>query len=550
LSGDVVSRWTGHLRGLRFSTAVIAVYAIASLVGALIAFSSSDRGFFIALGGAALVSGVAVVVLLVLRRFITGGHDVDAVVFFSIALGVGVVRGVAMMVVGAQWELIGPTTALAQIINSGISAVVWLFLAGLVFAGRERYRRSYQSLLVQGAAHVEGASYVDADWDRNPAIVQMRANVGGRIAEAQTSPTPAALMRTADAIRTEIEQNLRPLSHRLWFGSFDEYPHVRLPQLLRDSVAAFQMPIVAIGAAWLIGGLIGGPMLFGLTRGALAAVISTACLLALLVVFTSLARRYPSLALGTVYLLVAGTVPLVAADVGLRFMGFDSDFSVANGLIILLPLALIAMMVMGLTISMASSDRSVVLSVAQRHATTSSTGSANALEASSYLHNTVQSELTGVALQLTHAARSGNPLLSRAAVSRAQEIFERSLTQEFRDHRDSAAVRIERVAKAWQGICDVELAVDPVVVTDPRAAVAIQAVEELITNAVRHSGATRITVALTATPDGLSITCWVNRQWGVGAQAGLGTRWLATVSPRGVESTQADGGTSLHLTIT
>jgi hypothetical protein len=547
--GKGMQRWLEGLRGLRFSTPVVVIYAIASFVGALIAFGSADQGLPLRSFAALIVTSAAIVILIVLRRFIAGEKDVDVLVFVLISLGVGGARGVIMMVIGVQWELIQQTTALAQIINSGVSAVVWLMLAGLVFAGRERYKRSYRSLLVQGATQLQAASFVDADWDRNPTIVAMRARVSPHISEAQISPTPEALMHTAEVIRAEIEQHLRPLSHRLWFGSFDDYPHVRLPQLVKDSITAFRMPIRIIAATWLIGGFIGGPMLFGVTRGILSTLISTGVLTGLLLIFTSLARRHPSLMWGITYLLIAGTIPLVAADGVLRILGFDSDFTVDNGLALLLPLALIAMMIMGLTISMANADRDAVLSVAQRYAVESAEGFANALEASTYLHNTVQSELTGIAMQLTDAAKSGDPKRSRAAVERAQEIMTRSLTEQFREQRVAAAVRVAAVANAWDGICDVDISLADGVTEDPRGGVAIQALEELIANAVRHSGASQITATLTRAVDGITIVCHINRQWQVSERQGLGTRWMATLSPAGISTTHAGNGTVLRITI-
>lgn len=542
--------WSAKWAGLRFSTPVVVVYAIASFVGAMIAFSSRDELLGVALVAALIVSGFAVLLLVVLRGFITRDQDVDVVVFFVIALGVGVARGVVMMIVGSQWQLIGQTSAVAQIINSGISAIVWLFLAGLFFASRERYRRLYRSLLVQGATHRQATSLVDADWDRNPAIVDMRARVSPHITEAQLSPTPEALMRTAEAIRIEIEHNLRPLSHRLWFGAFDEYPHARLTALVKDSITAFRMPIRGVVAAWLIGGLIGGPGLFGTTRGLLATVISSAVLTGLLITFTSIARRHPSFGLGVTYLIVAGTIPLVAADAALRSMGLDSDFTLSSELFFLLPLALIALMVGGLAIALAHADRSVVLSVTKRYATPSADAVTRALTASTYLHNTVQSELTGVAMQLTQAAESGDAKRSRAAVRHAQETMNRSLTQGFINQQTDPMKHVDRLVNAWQGICEVDIAVEPDLADNPRVSVAIQVVEELITNAVRHSGATQLTAHLSENSGGISITCRINRQWQSGGIEGLGTTWMAAIAPQGVYATQSESDTVLQLTLT
>jgi hypothetical protein len=541
--------WSEQLKGLRFSTPVIVIYALASFFGALIAFSSSNKGIVLMVGTAAFVTTVAVGIVLILRRFVSGTQDVGPVVFLMLAFGVGVFRGVAMIVISVPWGLIPEENATTQVVNSGVSATVWLFLAAIVLASRERYRQKYRALLVQGAATVQSQALVDADWDSNPAIVSMREKLAVHMAEAGSVPSVESLTRTSEAIRSEIENNLRPLSHRLWFGSFDEYPHVRFTRLVRDSITFFRMPVWVISLTWLFGGFIGGPMLFGFTRGILATVISTAVLAALLLFFRYTAQRRASLFLGIAYLLIAGTVPLIVADLALVSLGFSSDFNVKNGLVIFLPLALIAMMIMGLSISLANSDRGAVLKVAQRYAVVTATGFTNSLEASTYIHNTLQSELTGVALQLKQAADSGDVELSRVAMGRAHEILNRSLTEDYVNRRIDPITRAQKVAQAWRGICKVDIQLGAGVEQDMRATTATQAVEELITNAVRHSGATHIDVTIDLVDSGIRITCRVNRLWQESKRVGLGSRWFSTLSPGGLTSEQHGGWTELGLVI-
>jgi hypothetical protein len=541
--------WSEQLKGLRFSTPVIVIYALASFFGALIAFSSSNKGIVLMVATAAFVTAVAVGIVLMLRRFVSGAQDVGPVVFLLLTFGVGLLRGVAMILVAVPWGLIPEANATTQVVNSGVSATVWLFLAALVLASRERYRQKYRALLVQGAATVQSQALVDTNWDNNPAIVSMREKLAVHLGEARAAPSAESLTRASEAIRSEIENNLRPLSHRLWFGSFDEYPHVRLTRLIKDSITYFRMPVWVISMTWLFGGFIGGPMLFGFTRGILATVISTAVLIVLLLLFRYTAQRYASLFLGVAYLLIAGTVPLIVADLVLLSFGFASDFNMRNGLIILLPLALIAMMIMGLSISLANSDRDAVLKVAQRYAVATATGFTNSLEASTYIHNTLQSELTGVALQLKQAADSGNVELSRIAMERAHEILNRSLTEDYVDQRIDPIKHAQKVAQAWRGICEVDIHFSTGVEQDVRATVATQAVEELIANAVRHSGATHIDVTIDLVDAGIRITCRVNRLWRETDRAGLGSRWFSTLSPGGLTAEQHGGWTEMRLVI-
>lgn len=546
--------WTGRFRGLQFSPAVIVFYAVSSFLGALIAFSSTQANIGTGLLASGIVTAFVVVVLWILRMTVTGGRDVRIGWFVLLSLGVGVSRGLFMVAIAVPWGLLPTSKVLTQIINSAVSAGVWLLLAALLFAGRERYRRQFRSLLVQGAAQRESSALLDADWDKNPSIIAMRENLAPHVLEIGTEPDPQSLLRTAEAIKVEIETNLRPLSHRLWFGSFDEYPHARLSRLVLDSIAGFKPAIWSITTAWIIGGLVGGPMLFGATRGVLAALISSVVLAVLLLFFNSIARGRQSLSLGLIYLGVCATAPLVVADLVLRLAGFDSDFTVASGLLVLLPVALLAVVVMGLVIPLANADRNAVLSVAQQHALTSVSGLTNSLQASSYFHNTLQAEFTGVSLQLKRAAETGDTELSRAAMERAQDLISRSINDHFAATQVDPSSRAEALIRGWRGICELSIQMSDLVTADPRASVAVQAVEELVANAVRHAGATQISVTLEPATGGILIRCHVNREWqerdwGEPGTLGLGTRWLATLAPGGIQVSESRGGCELALVI-
>ena len=546
--------WSDGFRGLQFSASVIGIYALSSFLGALIAFSSSDADIGIALLVSASVTVFVVMVLWLLRVTVIGRRDIHVAVFILIALCVGVIRGLFMVTVAVPMGLMPESKGMTQVANSALSALVWLLLAALLLAGRERYRRQFRSLLVQGATQLESSALLSADWDRNPSIVAMRENLAPHVLELGTTPDPESLMRAAEAIRVEIETNLRPWSHRLWFGSFDEYPHARLSRLVLDSIAGFRPAIWSITAAWIIGGLVGGPMLFGTERGVLATLISSAVLAVLLLVFHSLARGRSSLSLGLIYLGVCATAPLVVADLVLRLAGFDSDFTIASGLPVLLPIALLAVVVMGLAIPLANADRSAVLLVAQQHALTSTSGICGSLQASSYFHNTLQAEFTGVSLQLKRAAETGDTELSRTAMEHAQDLISRSINDHFATTQVDPSSRAEALMRGWRGICELSIQMSDMVASDQRASVAVQAVEELVANAVRHAGATQIKVTLEHASGGILIRCHVNREWhergeGESGTLGLGTRWFATLAPGGIQVSELPGHCELALVI-
>lgn len=552
------ARVSDVLEGVRLSPPVILMYGVASFVGAVIALSTTG----IRAGGVLVVSigvtGAAVLALFGARRMqasrAMGGPMREYAVFLVVALVVGAMRGLLLAVWAAAWDETLEGGVEAQVINSAFAAAIWLTLAGLVFASRERYRQRYQSLLVQGATRNPGQQG-SPDLDAHPSVMQVKARVAQAMAESSAAPTPADLLRVSDAIRNEIENNIRPLSHRLWFSADGGEPQVRWSRLVRDALAGFTAPVATIALIWLAGGLIGGSRLFGLERAVLSAALSTILLAGMLVIGRRMARRSPYL--GLVWALVSAIVPVVAADAVLTALGYPSDIVDGSVLALLLPLALFALIVISSSISLADADREVVLDVAARRRLIPADRMLDTHQLSTYLHNSLQSELTGLAMQLEAAARSGDVTEAGEALQRVHALLARSVSEDFAGLGEDPESRAERVVSGWRGICDVEFSIDPSVVGDPRLPVAVQAAEEIIANAVRHAGATAVSVTITLVEADLQVECWANRMVmtagdvmaGTEAQGGMGLRVLRTLSPSGVRTRQVDGGTVFEVRV-
>lgn len=552
------ARVSDVLEGVRLSPPVILMYSIASFVGAVIALSPTG----IRPGGVLVVAigvtGAAVLALFGARRMQAsrsmGGPMRAYAVFLVVALVVGAVRGLLLAVWTAAWDETLEGGVGAQVINSAFAAAIWLTLAGLVFASRERYRQRYQSLLVQGATRNPGQQG-SPDLDSHPSVMQVKSRVAQAVEESGAAPTPSDLLHVSDAIRHEIENNIRPLSHRLWFSADGGEPQVRWSRLVRDALAGFTAPVATIALIWLAGGLIGGSRLFGLERAVLSAVISTILLAGMLVLGRRMVRRSPRR--GLVWALVSAIVPVVAADAVLTALGYPSDIGDGSVLALLLPLALFALIVIGSSISLADADREVVLDVAARRRLIPADRLLDTRQLSAYLHNSLQSELTGLAMQLEAAARSGDVAEAGEALQRVHALLARSVSEDFAGLGEDPESRAERVVSGWRGICDVVFSIDPSVEGDPRLPVAVQAAEEIIANAVRHAGATAVSVTITLVESDLQVECWANRivmmagdmVASAEAQGGMGLRVLRTLSPSGVRTHQVDGGTVFEVRV-
>lgn len=541
--------------GIAMTPSVIAVYGASSLIAGWISLSASGldaaQVFLISAGVTAGAMGLLLLASRFLRRF-----RVDPVVprygmFALSAAIVGAIRGLTLSGWTAAWGALEQSGVMTQIVNSSFSAVLWMTVAGLLFAGRERYRRQYRSLLIQGAISGGASQAAGLDLDTHPNVVQVRRKLTDALATPNLDPSPEDLNRVAEAIRHEIEFNIRPLSHRLWFSAGAEEPHVRLSRLMRDALGQFTVPITAVSVVWFIGAIVGGLRLFGMERATLSAIVSTSVLVIFLWVGRRLVARYTRV--GALWMLVSAITPVFVADAVSRALGFASVLSGDPALTVLLPTALFALITAGSMISLAHADRDVVIQVATRRSGVPPHEFVGPRQVSSFLHNSLQSEMTGLAMQLESSAAHGDAEQSREALVRLQSLLERSLMGDLKAMNCDVDGRIASIIDGWSGICEVSFSVAEQVRDDPRMPVAVLAAEELVANSVRHSGATLVEVSITAADRGISVIARANHSVPneiVTGAPGIGAQVLRTLAHRKVHMSAEGEWTRFSLVVT
>lgn len=507
---------------MRLSPLAITVYAAVSLVGGFIALDATRAGWWavIVVSAVTSVASVALLVLLgALVRRVRSSARLGAWLI-PIAAFVGAGRAIVLVQIAAESDVPLIGSDVSVILNSTLSAVVWLTLVGLLVAGQDDYRHRFREL-------VRDSVLLDLDVD--PGVQRMRSTISSAVAAAERDPSPEQWAQASQAIRSEIAGTLRPLSHRLWFGAAEEEPHARWTRVVRDAISSFTVPIRWLVLLWAGGALVGGIALFGVTRSIAATCLSTVVLLAVLLLGRRLVAVAGSGLAGWVALSLSALLPIVVTDMGMAWLGFDSEPSWATGLAPLLSLALAGMITLSAAVSLAASDRRAVLAVA------GSTRTLSDERVSAYLHNSLQSELTGMAMQLEGAAQSQDPMLAREALERVQSLLSRSLSEDMAAFHEEPPSRAIRVAQAWAGICEVTFVIDPSVLSEPLLGAAVAAGEELISNAVRHTSATTADVSIDrARNGGLAVTCRADTPGSEPTGSGLGSALLRSMASTGV----------------
>lgn len=535
------SRLASAVEGVRPSPSVVGVYAIASLIGGFITAASAAGTPWQMVTLVALVTTVAVAVLVPANSLpwerLSRRPVMTSVAFLLVAATAGALRGVVFVELARMWGIRLTSDDATQIANSAVSAIVWLTLAGLLIGGRHRYRDRYRALVLQ--------TDIDVDWDRHPSVEQVKRNIGTALSMADGS-AEADPRHVADAIRREIDTNIRPLSHRLWFGAEDEEPRSRPIPLVKDAMAAWTVPMRVVAIVWFTTAVLGGARWLGLEQGLAASIVSTFLIVGMCF---SIGRWIPASPWWRLAALVLGSVVVVVSTDGtLRLVGYPSRLYLDAGSLLLLPVTIVALVVAAAAISLIESDRRTILEVASRE----SREIADRRLQSTFLHNSLQAELTGMAMQLDEAARTGATDETRAALERVHALLARSISQDFAAFQENPRDRIDRIIDGWRGICAVSIDVDAAALGDRRLGIAVQAIEEIVTNAVRHGGARQIRVEVVAGSLGLLIEV-VSDVALVGGDSlssvGLGTRVLAAIAPQGLVVEALDRGSRLVLTI-
>ncbi|MEY4137009.1 MAG: hypothetical protein RL205_1137 [Actinomycetota bacterium] len=537
----------GLLPLLRITPLVLGLYSITSVIAILGTLGSLHAGFMPLFLVSLAVTLVADVVALAVDRILSSRRLTSPATFFIAVVTAGLVRGVALMI-GLNLIGAGPSgPGGMRVLNSVTSITVWMTLIGLFDASRELYRRRYVALLAQAST---AAPMVDPGFDQHPDMLRLKSTLSSFT--ESSSPSAAHSDQIASAIRAEIEHSLRPLSHRIWFSSELAEPRARVGQLIHDALLSLPVPILPVIAVWLACGIAGAVSLFGFARGTLSLAISTLMLLVCLVL-GRLVMRAQRRFLGPILLVACSVIPVVLTDLVIQVMGYPALMS--SPVTVFLIIALGALILGGSAISLAGADRAVILALVERRVIEMRGVSGEGLQGSpselaAFIHNSLQAELHGLALQLDSASRLRDDDQARQALERLGALANRSLSEDFRTFRESPLDRLSRVTEAWAGIAQLDVVVaDGVARDDPRLSTGVRALEELIANAIRHGGARSVSAGIAISATGNLVVSLESDGLLTEALPGMGEGWLAAVSQSPVVLSGSARGSSVRLEI-
>lgn len=432
-------------------------------------------------------------------------------------------------------------------LTSGVACILWLGVIGNVLRARADYRREYADLARQ-AAQMRALSDNDVA-GLDPLILQEWAAVRQRLqgtserirrALDEGRLDAADMTSAARIIQSTVDEEIRPLSHRLWLETPPEPPSLGVRWILTESLRPWRPPITWILLVTLPLLLLGAIRAAGLSVALTVTALIGSTVVVWLGASRALALLLPGhqLAIGIStsvlmpVVLVAvsigvgeGLLGLPANDVGAVVIAVIST-AIALGVIIVRRILLERQLLLDALARSIDAD-AVRLMAAWLHEQSART------RWGEHLHQSVQSELSAVATML-HVASSEPDALRRstAITDAAQRVTRIARTEPALPLDEHPVESITRTVQGWAGLVDVELHLDDCS-ADRFAAwqLAALAVPEALANSVRRGGARWVSVRVRESPGALEVEVIDNGHLDPAAAPGVGSAWLDRHAP-------------------
>lgn len=507
----------------------LVLLSIASFIGILLALGISANTLqviFVAIS-VTLMTAIALAFLIYLGVFFRKFSFSILIVLGSLTL-IGAGRGWFLFELIALTEIADSASLETRVLNSTLTIVIWglifLVIEGRLLQFRNDYRVAFSTRAVELARRNKlTAEQVAQSIDAMDNIQSLQASLRGIADLARSSgASQAQLLVAAQGIRKEIENSLRPLSHRIWFDSSKSQPQFNLWELLKESLRNLRIswsitPLLA-SSAFLVGALplvsifeafvrVGSYfaslaiLLFALRSirvGISGSSIRGAAFALLISLATNVVSDWAAISFGATSLLLENILLFTAAVL--------TTFGVLWVSAILSQLRLdwerVQAMVLG------SSEQSVFNS-----------------RLAGYLHNSLQSQLSGIALALERHEFVPSQDIEKV-LEQLDTLATKSIGQEFTSTALSADMRLAKIVDAWDGISSIKCSIPAELKGDSRLELVVEVVEEAISNAVRHSQAKQIDVQISRRQDDLLVVISHPSSRLTKGKARLGSLWL------------------------
>ena len=472
-----------------------------------------------------------------------------------ILLITGIARGIFMFISFDYLGYQNPSPLLGRVFNSVWNVYIWLGLGSIFIESKRRFTRSYRAALTQililklrdSSISQTGYAYISDQ------ILQMQMRLKGIVEEnASTVNALGTEQILADSLRREVELELKPLSQRLWVKSAYDPPSVRFISVLKTSITQLNFRFHL--AATIYAGSYVLNTIFLLKPG-----ISIAYGILVYFQFYLVNRLREVLIanfegrrnfINLLFLLLVGLIVGLGTTLIFELLGLIYFYSAAILIAPTLPVLIVA----ASFIELAFSDRKTLMEILSKESRVQNEdflAKVNRGNAASFLHNSLQSELTALALQLDSVAKNPEADQSKYVMERVESFITRSRSEDFENFLESPEIRLRRILESWEGIATISLNLDEKIYNDgARASLTVQLIQESISNAIRSGRANEISISGEFFGDSFKITVSDNgKAVTTNRKRGIGSEWIDSIATEDWAFEETDKGRTLKVEI-
>lgn len=358
------------------------------------------------------------------------------------------------------------------------------------------------------------------------------------------------IRKVSQEIKFQIQNVLRPLSHRLWIDSYGDLRTGNPWQIIKDAITELHISKTFMICYQFLIGIFGIGIAIGFTAGLVKSFVATCTTILLFYLFENvwLRNRESKFKSSLFMLFLVGVFPVIASETTSKLLKLQVDF-VAGALI---APALPGVLVLSAVYGLIARDKEFALSAARTIRLSEfndfeiDSDAKSSRELSEYLHHTLQSELQRIS---RHLDMTDEPESAIAYFDELRSILSRTLDDV--DELNSQGIeRLASVCKSWEGIASISLAtqgLDAIEVT--KLARATRLIEEIINNSIRYGDATEILINLTGRESLVDISVAHNGDKAVRNGEGLGSLSIFSNAEKESKFRKSDFGVTLELTV-
>jgi hypothetical protein len=481
------------------------------------------------------------------RRIQGPNQNLRLAIFLLSSFVTGGVRGLILYEIVDYLDLRESGTLSNRIFASIITTLIWLSAANLLINYSRDFRGRYQkTLAIYIQRNFTGQEAISPSSQSKIDLELVQKSLTDMVSAILAKKSEGNLKTLANDIRGKINEELKPLSQRIWLKSLDEYPVFRYTQMFRDSIALLDFSRVIYLA------ILAALALFNnaLIRSALESFLRTTSFLLVQIFMISLYKNRGKIQ-NILFLVAVGFLPVMASEFLVELAGYEGSWLATFIISPVAPAILIVLSLFRLTLR----DHTLIIELlnatnSKQSATSAHVSAIGERHLASFIHNSLQSELLAIAGQLEEAATSNNYEESARLLQRVNSLVNRSFIDEFAKFSESPLQRLDAIRKSWASILDIEVQIPAEFLDNSqRNAIIVQIIEEFAANSFRHGRATNISVTASAGRSGLALQLVSNGSGLTSTRKGLGSQWLDQISLADWELIETSEGIALHLEI-